>query len=60
MSQKNYGINVLLKLVQTVHSRSFLKFLEMELFQFLVARSLFKKAKSVMTHLSNISRIDLV
>ncbi|CAN6988225.1 unnamed protein product, partial [Brassica oleracea var. botrytis] len=54
MSQKSYGINVLLKSVQTVRSRSFLKFLEMELYPFLVARSLFKKAKSVMTHLSNI------
>lgn len=57
---KSYGINVLLKSVQSVRSISFLKFLEMELHQFLVARSLFKKEKSVMTNLLNISQTDLV
>ncbi|KAF3595084.1 hypothetical protein DY000_02024617 [Brassica cretica] len=60
MSQKIYGINVLLKSVQTVRSISFLKFLVMELYPFLVVRSLYKKEKSVMTSLSNISRTDLV
>ncbi|CAN7027072.1 unnamed protein product [Brassica rapa subsp. trilocularis] len=60
MNPKSYGINVLLKSVQSVRSISFLKFLVMELYPFLVARSLYKKEKSVMTSLSNISRIDLV
>ncbi|CAF1992454.1 unnamed protein product [Brassica napus] len=40
MSPKSYGINVLLKSVQSVRSISFLKFLVVELYPFLVARSL--------------------